>query len=137
MRGTVSSATPGVVCGQCGRLNALTQQQCEHCGTHLADEKFTLVTVPNGCPACGVLAPRRARRCSACGGPTEALLAQRRGIAPTPVTATTRRGPVTDTATSVAESTTLGAGWRGALSLVLIVVITVLILLAGALLTMR
>ena len=137
MRGTVSSVTPGVVCGQCGRLNSSTRQHCGHCGTHLADEKFTLVAVPNGCPTCGVLAPRRARRCSACGGPTEALLAQRRGIAPTPVTAKTRRGPVTDKASSAPASTTFGEGWRGALSLVLIVVIAVLIVLAGALLVGR
>ena len=87
MRGTVSSATTGVVCGQRSRLNSLTRQQREHCGTHLAHEKLTLVTVPNGCLACDVLAPRWASRCSACGGPTEAMLAQRRGMAATSATA--------------------------------------------------
>jgi uncharacterized OB-fold protein len=137
MRSTVSAATPGVVCGQCGRLNSLARHQCEYCGKRHADEKFTLVTVPNGCPACGVLAPRGARRCISCGGPTEAMLAQRRGVAPTSVMVKTRHSPVTDMASSAPASVTLSEGWRGALFLVSIVVIAVLILLAGTLLVGR
>jgi len=122
MQGTVSSTMPGIVCGQCGRPNALTRHRCERCGAPLADETPRSVRPLNGCPACGVLAQRGARYCVSCGGPTEVTLTQWRGSASTAATAWTHCAPGANVAPEASASKAGGEKWHGALTLVLIAI---------------
>jgi len=130
MRGTVSGTLPGVVCGQCGRLNPLTRRGCERCGASLVGEAPKAVMPLNGCPTCGVLAPRGARSCALCGGPTELTLAQWRGSASRPATAWTQRAPDADVAPSTPTPRAGDERWHGGLALVLIGVLLLVALVA-------
>ena len=120
MRGTVAGTLPGVVCGQCGGLNLPTRRRCGRCGALLVDEASGAVRPLNGCPACGVLAPRGARSCGICGGPTELTLARWQGSASRTATAWTQHVPVADVAPGAPAQRAGGERWHGTLALALI-----------------